>query len=302
MDRTQRDGALLLILAALGYSFLPVLTKFGYSAGLEPRDLLTWRFIIAAPLVWLLLAIRRPTGGTPLPRVRLLLMGALFAASALCAFFSLERIPASTYTVLLYCYPAFVALLSLLVGDRLSRFGWLALALTLVGVVLTVPNLGADLARSDPLGMALAMLNGASYAVYIVISNRLLKADCDLQSASALSITGSFLALVLLALAAGLRVPATLEGWLSIVAMAIFATVVPIFAFYAGLRKLGAPRAAILSTLEPVLVLVWSFMLLRETMLPLQVVGAAFILASAILLQLRGTPAPEPAAVTAAGD
>jgi drug/metabolite transporter (DMT)-like permease len=302
MDRTQRDGALLLILAALGYSFLPVLTKFGYSAGLEPRDLLTWRFIIAAPLVWLLLAVRRPTGGTPLPRVRLLLMGALFAASALCAFFSLERIPASTYTVLLYCYPAFVALLSLLVGDRLSRFGWLALALTLVGVVLTVPNLGADLARSDPLGMLLAMLNGASYAVYIVISNRLLKADCDLQSASALSITGSFLALVLLALAAGLRVPATLEGWLSIVAMAIFATVVPIFAFYAGLRRLGAPRAAILSTLEPVLVLAWSFMLLRETMLPLQVVGAAFILASAILLQLRGTPAPEPAAVTAAGD
>ena len=82
--------------------------------------------------------------------------------------------------------------------------------------------------------------------------------------------------------------------------MAIFATVVPIFAFYAGLRKLGAPRAAILSTLEPVLVLVWSFLLLHETMLPLQVVGAAFILASAILLQLRRTP--RPAALAVAGD
>ena len=301
MDRSQRDGVLLLLLAALGYSFLPILTKFAYNAGLEPRDLLTWRFIIAAPAVWLLLAVRRPSAnGVPLPHVRLLLMGALFAASALCAFFSLDRIPASTYTVLLYCYPAFVALFSLLFGDRLSSRGWLALALTLIGVVLTVPNLGADLARSDPLGMALAMLNGASYAVYIVISNRLLRVDCDLQSASALSITGSFLGLVLLALFAGLRAPATLDGWVSIVIMALFATVVPIFAFYAGLRKLGAPRAAILSTLEPVLVLVWSFLLLHETMLPLQVVGAAFILASAILLQLRRTP--RPAALAVAGD
>lgn len=302
MDRSQRDGVLLLILAALGYSFLPILTKYGYSAGLEPRDLLTWRFIVAAPVVWVLLTVRRPPAASaPLPRLRLLLMGALFAGSALCAFFALDRIPASIYTVLLYSYPAFVALLSLLVGEKLSRQGWLALGLTLIGVVLTVPNFGADLADVDSLGLIFTLANGASYAVYIVISNRLLRADCDLQSASAMSIIGSFVALSALALVAGLNLPATLDGWLSIVAMAVVATVIPIFAFYAGLRKLGAPRAAILSTLEPVLVLLWSFLLLHETMLPVQVIGAALILASAILLQLRRTPPPV-ASIAPAGD
>lgn len=295
MDRSQRDGVLLLLLAALGYSFLPILTKYAYSAGLEPRDLLTWRFVIAAPVIWLVMVFNRPpANAAPLPRIRLLLMGALFAASALCAFFALDRITASTYTVLVYSYPAFVALLSLLLGERLSGRGWLALALTLIGIVLTVPNLGAEFARGDPIGMGLAVLNGATYAIYIVISNRLLRNDCDLRAASATSITGSFIALVLLALVAGLGAPQTAEGWLSVVAMAIFSTVIPIIAFYAGLRKLGAPRAAILSTLEPVLVLLWSFVLLNETMLPLQIVGAAFILASAILLQLRRAPQLQP--------
>lgn len=292
MDRHQRDGLLLLLLAALGYSFLPILTKIAYTAGLEPLDLLGWRFVVATPCVWLLLLLRNPAEiRAPLPRLPLLLMGVLFFGVAVFAFLALDLIPASVYTVLLYAYPAFVALFSLLAGERLSGQGWAALGLTLVGVVLTVPDVGNELSRSDPVGMLLALLNGASYAVYIVISSRLLKGVTSLQTASALSITGSLLGYGIAILFIGVRVPQGGEAWGSIIALAVFSTVVPIFAFYAGLHKLGAPRAAILSTIEPVLVLIWAFVLLGERLQPIQLVGGAFILSSAILLQLRRQPA-----------
>jgi drug/metabolite transporter (DMT)-like permease len=287
MNPTQRRGVLLLVIAAVGYAFLPIMIKWAYDAGMQPIDVLTWRFVVATPCIWLLLfATGNARLDGRLPRLPLLGMGVMFATVAMFAFFALQRIPASIFSVLLYCYPAFVALLSLFLGERLSGRGWVALGLTLVGIILTVPNLSSDLTRGDPFGMLLALLNGAFYSVYIVWSNRLLRGQTALAQASALSITGSLLAMLVVALFNGIHPPANPQAWITIIAMSIIATVIPIFAFYAGLHKLGAPQAAILSTLEPVIVLVLSFVLLGETMLPIQLVGGALILSSAILLQV----------------
>ena len=87
------------------------------------------------------------------------------------------------------------------------------------------------------------------------------------------------------------------ETWLRLLGLAIFSTVIPIFAFYAGMQKLGAARAAILSTIEPVFTLVLAFFLLNERIEAIQLIGGALILASVILLQLgRGEPETQLAA------
>nr|MBA3531482.1 hypothetical protein [Ardenticatenales bacterium] len=99
---------MLLVLSASGYAFLPIFAKWAYAAGLKPIDLVTWRFIFAAPLIWLLILLRRTPLASALHYGRLLASGALFALVALSAFLTLERLPSSTYTLLLYTYPALV--------------------------------------------------------------------------------------------------------------------------------------------------------------------------------------------------
>jgi drug/metabolite transporter (DMT)-like permease len=59
------------------------------------------------------------------------------------------------------------------------------------------------------------------------------------------------------------------------------------FCFITGIRLLGAPRAAILSTFEPVVGVVLAAILLSEQPTSLQLVGGALIILAGIVLQLR---------------
>lgn len=284
----RREGALLLLLSAAGYACLPILAKWAYAAGLAAIDLVTWRFILATPLIWLLLfATRGPRAGgsrsAPTRRRALFVMGFLFACLALTAFTALTMIPSSTYTVLLYTYPALVTLFSFFWGERLSGRGWVALGLTMLGVALTVPDWRAGLSAGP--GLALALLNATLYAVYIVLTGRLLQGQKAMAQASAWTITGALCLLGLLALWRGLAWPVGLAAWGSILALATISTVLPIFTFYAGMQRVGAARASIISTVEPLITLLLAMLLLGEVMGPRQWLGGALILSSVILLQ-----------------
>jgi drug/metabolite transporter (DMT)-like permease len=304
MDRTQRNGLLLVLLSAVGYSFFSILTKSLYKNGLpSAQDILTWRFLIATPLIWALLKVldkRRPAPSTsapapaapPIPRLKLMVSGVLFALVALAAFSALGQVPVSLYTVLLYTYPAMVAIGSLAFGERLSALGWVALGLTLVGAAMTVPSIFGGVGDVALSGILLVFTNASLYALYILFSSRILRGQRDLARASAWSISGSFVFVLVMTLFRGLALPATPVAWFDLVALAVVATVIPIFAFYAGIQMLGAARASIVSTVEPVMTLLWATLLLGESLLPLQIVGAACILLSVILLQVKRPPRP----------
>jgi drug/metabolite transporter (DMT)-like permease len=57
--------------------------------------------------------------------------------------------------------------------------------------------------------------------------------------------------------------------------------------FITGIRLLGAPRATILSTLEPVVGVGLAAILFGTVPAPLQLLGGALIIAAGIVLQLR---------------
>ncbi|MBA3874864.1 MAG: DMT family transporter [Anaerolineae bacterium] len=297
MSRTQRDGLLLILIAASGYSFFAIFTKFIYdNSTFNPLDILVWRFLVATPITWLAIAWmkrKQPVSyGSHMPRSRLLGMGLLFGVVAMVAFFAVERLPVSLYTVLIYTYPALVAIGAILFGEHLSGRAWSALGLTLIGVVLTVPNLFQGFGGVDPLGVVLVLVNAATYAVYILLSNRVLRGVTDLSMASAWSITGSFIyVLAVIAIRAlqggSTTIPPNLNVWLGLLGLAVVSTVIPIFAFYAGMHRLGAPRAAIISMIEPVLTLLWAVIIRHENLQIIQILGAVFILISVVLLQLQ---------------
>ena len=97
-------------------------------------------------------------------------------------------------------------------------------------------------------------------------------------------------------------------GWLSIVALALVCTVVPIASFLFALPRVGPGTASILSTFEVVVGVALAAVLLGESLAPVQLLGAALVIAAVVALQLRPTgrvgahePAAESAAPAAAG-
>lgn len=311
MDRTQRDGLLLLLLSALGYSFLPVIANWLETTGIAPLDVVIWRYIFATLLIWLIIVARRaPPPVKPLPRLSLLMAGLFFALAALAAFFGLRLIPAGMFVVLFYTYPAFVVLLSIPLGERLPRLGWFALLLTLIGVALmtpdffallqpnnlfsTLPMIPASIAPESNTfgGVVLALANALIVAVSFLLINRVLRGHKTSARASAWEITGALVFLLILVFLRGLILPPSPLAWVLLMLLASVSTVMPIFALTAGIQKFGASRAAIVSTIEPLMSVALAALLLGEALLPVQLLGGAFILLSVILLQIKRSPPP----------
>jgi drug/metabolite transporter (DMT)-like permease len=72
-----------------------------------------------------------------------------------------------------------------------------------------------------------------------------------------------------------------------VVGFVLVGTVIPFACLNAGLQRVGSSRGAILSIAEMVPALIWSALFLGETLLPVQLLGGALIIASITLLQLR---------------
>ncbi len=291
MTRREREGFLWIILAAACFSVMPSMVKLIYlHSTFAPMDIAIWRFVIAAPLMWALALFGRRIAasapGEKLPVARLLIIGVFIAAAVMAAFFSLERLPGSTYIVLLYSYPAMVALLLRLLGDRIHARTWIALGLALVGVALTVPKFGSA-ADADLLGVGLALLNAAVIAIYYLLARRALEGVVDVTRASAVMMIGTFIIMLILIPFRGLQFPQNPLTVVLLVGIGIFGTVLPVVGVNIAVQRIGAAQASLVSTVEPIMSMIVSMLILGEVIFALQWLGAALIVGSVIVLQLR---------------
>jgi drug/metabolite transporter (DMT)-like permease len=291
MSKDQRDGLLLILLASAGFAFMPTLVKTIYAhSTFEPMDVALWRFIFATPLIWTMVLIRNRVqpieNKVRIPLIHMMILGFIFAFAALSAFFGLERLPASTFIVLFYTYPAMVVVLSIFLGERIQWLAWVALLMALFGVALTVPDFTTE-GVTDMLGVGFAFVNALVVAIYYLASKRMLADVSDVFGASAYTVAGTLCTLLLLIPIRGIQLPENIETLLSLLAIAAFCTVLPVFTVNQAIQKIGASQASLISTAEPVMSMVVAMILLGEIILPIQWLGAGFIVASVILLQIR---------------
>ena len=282
-------------MAVLGYSVFPIFARGIYVDGaLRPSDVAAWRFLLATPTLWLIVALSRAQKGYPAKgtgnarrpgRGPLIAMGALHGCASLPAFFALEHIAAGLYSILFYSYPTMVALLSLAFGERLPRVFWWALLGTTMGVLLAIaPGLevGAP-GQGITLGGLLALLNAFLVACYFQLSRRILRDTPEVLRAVAWSFVGSLSVLASLAVVLGLRIPGGRDFAL-LLGLALCSTVLALVARNFGIQRLGPPRAALVATAEPLVTLVLAALLLSEFLVPAQLLGGALILGSVVLL------------------
>lgn len=318
--RADIVGAGLVALAAACFGTLGPLSRFAGDAGVEALTLVTWRAAIGAVVVttfivlaWWLRGLR-PTSLRALPARDLRFMvAAAFANMILnfAAFVAFGRITIAMTLLVFYLYPAGVAVVStLFFGERIGRWGWTALALSLVGMALVVAGAGS-LGEIDPLGIGLAFLAGLAQVFYVLAARHGF-AHVPAPQAAVLTMAGaSTLYVVVLAIGgvigitslADLGQPLASNGAIVPVVLAgVIGAGVPTLAFVTGIRRLGPSQAAILATLEPVIGVGLAAWLLNERPAPIQVVGGALILAAAVGLQLRPGPTADHEAVATRDD
>jgi drug/metabolite transporter (DMT)-like permease len=280
-------GVALVIGSAVCFGTLGVFGKLAYRLGLTTPQLLSYRFALAAVLLWLAAVVTRE--GVP-PRRSLLglaiMGGAGYVGQSGSYFSALHFIPASTNALLLYTYPVAVTLLAVvLFGEALSWIKLAACGLAFFGTLLVVE---VQLHGAAPIGIVLGLGSAAFYSGYILFGSRLLP-GLPPVSATATIMTSAAVVWGSYAAATGqLAVAWTVPRIALIGSFAVLGTTIPVLTFILGLRMVGPSRAAILSTFEPASTVLLAVIILGELASPLQYVGGALIIASVLLLEGSG--------------
>jgi drug/metabolite transporter (DMT)-like permease len=308
VDRRRAFGVALVLVSACGFGSGALFAKPVYAVGVGWHVLLAWRFVIGAGLAWafLLSSPSRRRGLVALDRravVVALALGVLYVGNSGTYYAGLESVDASLAALVVYIYPALVAVLSLRIGRPLEGArAWVALGLALAGVALTVG--GIDAAKVPPVGaLLLVVASPVIYAVWIVLAARLSGerrqpthggephengAGAAASAATALMMTATAAVYWLTAVAAGQPVaPGSIPAaaWPGLIAIGAVATFLAIQGFYAGAQRVGAAQAALLSTIEPLWTIGLAALLLHETLSPVQLAGGALILIGVVIAQ-----------------
>jgi len=225
-------------------------------ADFTPVGLLTVRFLMAAVACFALGRIRRESFPDRAQLKPILLAGLILTGIAnVATAWSLTHIPSGVGAVLQAPIPVWMALFSLRT-DPLSKTGWLAAVLGLVGVALvSIPeNSGSDFSVLPSL---VCIFAAASWSWASLYQRKHVNSGGLLTNASLQMLQGGLLGLLML----GLGFPATTHGsfssvspaaWYAVAYLVVFGSCIA-FAAYLYLTKVWHPaRAGSFSYLNPV--------------------------------------------------
>ena len=221
-----------------------------------------------------------------LPALAFLGIAGLAAVHA-CYFVAVERLQIGVAVTIQYLAPLVLLVwLRAVHGRRLSGGLWGAVALSVSGCFLVVRAYEVD--ALDALGLAAAVGSTVSFAIYLVGSER---AGHRHQPVTTLLWAFGFASLFWAVVTPWWGFPfAALASPRNLVLAAgliVLGTLVPFTLMVSALRHIPAPRAAVVSTLEPVLAAAFAYLLHGEALAPPQLVGAAAVLVAVVWVQAR---------------
>jgi drug/metabolite transporter (DMT)-like permease len=204
-------------------------------------------------------------------------------------FWALELIDASIERVLLFSYPALVVLISSFMRRQAParRVVW-AMLITYAGIFFAMG--GVDLAelRANLFGAGLVLIAALTTAVYFLIGERYVH---ELGSTRFAAIGMSSSAIVLTAHFALFRSfdevrALDARSWMLLLILGVACMFVPGLMQAEGVRRVGAQRAAIGSTVGPPTTIVLAALFLGERLNGWQLLGSAMIVVSVLTLSL----------------
>ena len=283
-------GALAVAAAASMWGTLGFFAKILYAQGLSFESLVAVRASVGWIAVLGFVLVRRGVRGLRVARrdlVSLVPGGAVgIGVFYLLYFYTVRESTVGTAAILLYSAPAFVVVLArLFLREPLSVPKVLALVLTSSGIFLVVGAYDPANLEVGPTVLLTGLLSGLAYGLYAVFGRFVAG---HLSPAVVLSYALAFASLLLVPTAlstldtlAGL--PASSYALLFVLSVVHTTLAFALYTF--GIRHLGAGRAAIVATIEPVVAGAMGIVLLNERLTVLKALGALLVLTGAALAE-----------------
>lgn len=315
-------GTLLAIVGVVCFSLRPGFIKLAYAYVTDPITLIALRMLFSLPFfiaaaIW----VRRDQKRAPESRVgrdpkgdekheerRALAQNAPISRrdawavfwlgfvgyyfSSFVDFLGLQYVSAGIGRLILFLYPTLVVLLSALFLRKPPQAREIvALVLSYAGIALVLSNMLEAPGKGDDhflLGAGLVFAGAIGYAIYLVASSQVIRRVGPMRfTAYAMTVASAFCIVQFLLLRpfSALVLPA--EVYYLALTIALLSTVLPSFLTAEALKRVGANQVALVGGLGPVTTILFGYLGLDEKMTPLQMLGAALVLAGVMLVTLK---------------
>lgn len=304
--REQIKGYALVAFCAVCWASGGLMAKWVFERlglDVQPVTLAAARSFAAFPVLFLYCALTRRR--VLILRARDVAFVAVFGVAGLALlhytyFKAIQETNVATAVLLQYVSPVMVLIVSVLFLKE--RFTWalpLSVVLSIVGCALTVGAIGGNGLVVSPGGVFWGLVSACFMTVYIIMG----KLAAGRVAPFALATYGLGVAAVFwlgyLGVRGGFSAVGVLlgdpRGALAVLAIALLSTVVPFAVFLRALTVVDATKASVTATLEPAVAALGAFLLLGESLTPLQVIGGVLVLAAILTIHapvFRREPLP----------
>lgn len=277
---TRLIGVFLVTLYAILIGTNPIFARISYDAGASPVTFLFIRFLIASPVMFIIMRMR----GHAIPHgkllVSLILIGVLATGTLFCFFTAIRFAPVNLIIIIFYIFPTIVTLLSaVFLKQPITGYKFIALLMTIVGISLAIGMHSGGYI----LGIILAIMTALFHSLYFILGSVSIKKAGTFAASTVIFIPSLIFFGIAISIQ-GPQWPVNMAGWLAPIISALISTILARLAFYEGLRRIDVANAAIISTFEAVVTVALAIIILGETISLSKVLGACLVISAVAIL------------------
>ncbi len=260
--------------------------------GLDTLTIAFWRVLIVTVFLLIALLIVNPNYLRISPRdlIAFILYGIIgIGVHQIVWISSVQYNGAAVATVIIYTGPAIVAILAArFLRERMTSGKLVALALTIGGCALVARAYDLQQVQLNGIGVAVGIGSAFTFATYSLLG-RFVTRNYSSWTCLFYAFLFGFIFLIPVTLFNRNPIPTNLpvDGWATLVFLALVPTLGGFAAYTIGLSHLPASVASILAAFEPVTTAIIAYFVFGEVLDTPQLVGAGLILWSVIMLRPR---------------
>ena len=276
-------GYLFAAISAVTYGMNPLFALPLYESGMDLFSVLFFRYLIAIPILAVMLKIRRRDFSIEKKDISpLIILGILFALSSITLFSSYHYMDAGIASTILFVYPIIVALIMFVFfNEKISVKTMICIAVALLGIALLCKS--GEGAVVSTKGVLFVLGSSLSYAIYIVYVNKSrIKKMATIKVTLYVLAVGWIIFAIKSLISGVLTTPPADKWWLwgNIIALSIFPTIISLICTTEAIQYIGSTPTAILGVLEPVTAVFFGIVVFHEVMTTRIALGLILVIAS----------------------
>lgn len=284
-----------LLLIALMMGANHVAARIAFNHGVDVATAVVFRSVVTASVIALILASQRVRPRFTARHKRMLpLIGLLIGIQSLCLYSSVARLPVALALLAFNTYPIWTAFWAAVVyRQKPEKAMLIAMPVILAGLALALDVFGAasGLGASGQwarigAGVAFALAAAATFGLALVITQHEAgDVDGRVRTATTMTMAG-LVGLATVAAQGGFHLPQAPAGWGGLAALTfLYGTAFTIM--FTVLPRLGVVGNSAIMNVEPVFALVLAWLVLGQSIAPVQVAGALVVVGAVMALGMR---------------